>query len=434
MTVRTIGRSLLKYWYVVLGGAVLFAVMAGAISATESTTYAAQSFVYAPSAILAPNTNPVVLDRQLSNTLEFLNAEEIPTRVLSDGNVDMEPAEAGSHVSLSQAPGLDIVIVSATASTSEEAVALAESAAGFYASLLNDQRSEQLDRLDNVLTSSETSVSLTGLDALSIAAIEETARVIGPTSVSGGASNTTQSAVFGGMVGLLFGALVALALGYVKVPADSTREIEELTSLPTLGRVDYSATTPRESGTPDARLELIAATLFDRLAPTGSSAVALVPAREGTNVEQIAQDLARGLAAQGKEIAVVDASDLNSSDGLAQLADAGSDLASVAEQITVGTGALFMLAAGRTNVPFASWLGTPEAVAALSRLRQTCPLTILVAAPVSKDASGLLLASQIGSAVLLVPETMSRTQASKTADEISRMALSYTEVLVISGS
>ena len=129
-----------------LGGAVLFAVMAGAISATESTTYSAQSFVYAPSAILAPNTNPVVLDRQLSNTLEFLNAEEIPTRVLSDGNVDMEPAEAGSHVSLSQAPGLDIVIVSATASTSEEAVALAESAAGFYASLLNDQRSEQLDR------------------------------------------------------------------------------------------------------------------------------------------------------------------------------------------------------------------------------------------------------------------------------------------------
>ena len=217
--------------------------------------------------------------------------------------------------------------------------------------------------------------------------------------MSGGVSNTTQSAVFGGMVGLLFGVLMALGLGYVKVPADSTREIEELTSLPTLGRVDYSATTPRESGTPDARLELIAATLFDRLAPTGSSAVALVPAQEGTNVEQIAQDLARGLAAQGKEIAVVDAADLNSSDGLAQLADAGSDLASVAEQITVGTGALFMLAAGRTNVPFASWLGTPEAVAALSRLRQTCPLTILVAAPVSKDASGLLLASQIGSAV-----------------------------------
>jgi capsular polysaccharide biosynthesis protein len=432
MTLRSIGTSLLRYWYVVVGGAILFAAIAGAIAASESTVYSAQTYVYAPSAAAPLNTSPAVLDRQMVNTFEFLRDEEIPSRVLSEADVDMEPGEAAARVNVSQFPGADIIVVSATASTSEMAISLAGAAAEHYADVINDQSAERLARLARVLSAEETSVTLSGLDALALSLLQEEARVLGAATVSSSATSVTQSAVFGGMVGILFGALVAVALGYVKVPTGSEGEIEELTGLAVLGRVDDSATVPREAGTPDARIELIATTMAERVVGAGSSTVVLVPAQVGTGVQQIAQDVARGLAAQGKDVAVVDATDTPDRDGLAQLADPGQSVSSLAEQVSVGTGRVSLLPPGRTPVPFASWIGTTEAEGALTRLAESCSFAIVVGPPLPKDASGLLLASQIGSAVLVVPETMSRSGAAAAASDLHRSDLKYAEVLVVS--
>jgi hypothetical protein len=234
-------------------------------------------------------------------------------------------------------------------------------------------------------------------------------------------------------VGALFGAAAAVALGYLRVPSDSVAEIEDLSHLPVLGRIDEAATTPRESGAPDAYVELIGTALLDRAAATGHALVTVLPAHRAIDVQHLAHDLARGIAAQGRDVALIDASSPDDDSGFAQLAEAHTSLDGIAESVAVGEGHVWMLKPGTTAVPFESWLGSEAAVSATTRLAERCDMALMVAPPLGKDAAGLLMASRTDAVTLVIAEAMARSDAERASEDVRRADVGFAEILIVAG-
>lgn len=408
MTVVDLIRLLRRSWLALVVGLLIGAAAALAYTYTRPTVYEAQAqgVVVAGSTISVGDTmsgDTVTVGR--AQTYAALVGTQ-PVVARTQQVLASEKRSASGSASATASAGSPFVTVTATAPTARDAQAMAN--ATLEALRVEALRLETFGRTRGAETSAEQMQTMTSINMLPYQSATVPAAPV--------RSGLVRNLAAGMLVGLLLGALFAVARRAFDSKVRSQGQVEELTGRAVLGVVPETKQLKKRAGQGDVRLSGAAAEALRQLRTNlrfvsvddPPRSVVVTSPTPGDGKSTVATQLARLLAAAGERVVLVDCDlrrptqassfGLDSSVGVSQVLAGDVALAEAVQDS--GTPGLLVLPAGRIPPNPSELLGS-NAMSTLIKQLSSSHMVILDAPPVLAVTDGALLGAAADGTLLV---------------------------------
>ncbi|SFE18455.1 polysaccharide biosynthesis tyrosine autokinase [Blastococcus tunisiensis] len=407
MDPRAVWSALRQGWKYSVAGLVLGALLGFGVGFVVGPSYST-SMQFFVSTTESASTSEAFQGSQLAQQrvasyADLLTGKELGERVARRLDSDMAPEELASKVSASTVTGTILIDVTVSDSTPDRAEEIAEAIGIEFPELVAD--------LENPTGDAQSPVYVAQTDKPGAA-------------FSPSPPLTVRNALFGGVLGLLAGAALAITRVLLDRSVTNQEDVEELTGAPVIGVVfrddalDERHTFEQvESRTAEHYRQLRTNLQFLSVddPPEVIMVSSSVPAEGKTTM---AINLAMALADAGRRVTVVEADlrrpkvteylQLVSGVGLTNLLAGTADLDDVAQQ--VGDRDLYVIAAGPTPPNPSELLGSSSMATLLEKLRSENDYVIVDAAPLLPVADSWGLAAHTDGVLLSVRHGSTRME------------------------
>jgi succinoglycan biosynthesis transport protein ExoP len=422
-----IGLGYLRKWFwMVVVGAVVGALLGWGVSALMTKQYSATSQLYVGTADASSSSDAyqgaMLSQKQVGTYAEMATGRALGQRVADDLHIDKSAGEIASMITAGAHKDTVILDIKVTDSDADQASAVANSAA------------VQLTHMVNELNASTSPDGHS--NAPRLAQLNEATTPDNPSS-----PNTTENIIIGLVLGLVVGAIAAVVRGMTDRRIRDAAEISAIVSVPSVGTISTSDDLASRKVLDFAAAPVLAAEQFRELrtnlrfldvdnAPTILAVSSGMPS-EGKST--VAANLATALADDGQQVVLVDGDlrrpriadyvdgNVQSAVGLSTALSGDADIEDVVQE--TGTDNLSVVTAGPQPPNPAELLGSNRFAEVLQRLNERFDYVIVDASPVLPVTDGALVAAAADGVILAVRHGATTTdQLTTTASHLDQVA------------
>jgi polysaccharide biosynthesis transport protein len=432
LDLQAVTKALRRRWRLIALVTVLSAGVALGVSLVLPDKYEASADLLFREADPPPNIDPTeplpdrsqAPERIAATNLALASLDKVATRVETKLDTDMTAKELRESVELEPQGQADIVTITATGGTAEEAARIANAFADEVVALRREAAQEQIQRvIDTInarLAAAPESDELTARlsqrgEELELEKQIETGEVqiaeeaVPPREKS--SPKPLRNTAIGFLLGLIVGSLLAVLLQRFDRRVDSEAEVGAIFGAPVIARVPVERATGWERELFAEAFQFLRANLQLRDVEGKFRSIAVTSALPGNGKSTVAARLAEALALSGAEVVVVD-SDLrrptlheyygvSAHEGLTSALVGLRDPAAMLRPTDVP--AVRLLPAGPLMALPASVLaGTKGMTNVLTRLKEVADYVVVDTSPVTIGADASAIASCVDGTLVVV--------------------------------
>jgi capsular exopolysaccharide synthesis family protein len=449
---QAVTRALRRRWRLIALVTILSAGVALGVSLALPDRYKASADLLFREADPAPNIDPTeplpdrsqAPERIAATNLALASLDKLATRVETKLRTDMSAKELRDSVELDPQGQADIVTITATGDTAQEAARIANAFANEVVALRREDAQQKIQRVIDAIEAKLAATPETDelaaqlrqraeqLDVerqLETGEVEIAEEAIPPRERS--SPKPARNTAIGFLLGLILGSLLAVLLQRFDRRVESESEVGAIFDAPVIARVPVERSTGWERELFAEAFQFLRANLQLRDDEGKCRSIAVTSALPGNGKSTVAVRLAEALALSGAEVVVVD-SDLrrptlheyygvNAHEGLTSALVGLRDPAAMLRPTDVP--AVRLLPAGPLMALPASVLaGTKGMTGVLTRLREVADYVIVDTSPVTIGADASAIASCVDATLMVVDVASVRRDILSAASEQLRAA------------
>lgn len=415
-----------KWFWMVVVGAVVGALLGWGASALMTNQYTATSQLYVGTADASSSSDAyqgaMLSQKQVGTYAEMATGRALGQRIADDLGLDKSADDVASMISAGAHKDTVILDIKVTDTDADQASAVANSA------------STQLTHMVNELNASTSPDGHS--NAPRLAQLNEATTPESPSS-----PNTTQNIIIGLVVGIVVGVLAAIVRGITDRRIRKSSEISDIVSVPSVGTISMSDDLASRKILDFASAPVLAAEQFRELrtnlrfldVDNTPTVIAVTSGMPSEGKSTVAANLATALADDGQRVVLVDADmrrpriadyvdgNVRSAVGLSTALSGDANIEDVVQES--GTDNLSVVTSGPQPPNPAELLGSNRFSDVLQRLDDRFDYVIVDASPVLPVTDGALVAAAADGVILAVRHGATTTdQLTTTASHLDQVA------------
>ena len=430
--------ALRRRWWLPLAAAVIAAALAVAVSLAQPERYKAEASLLFREPDPPPRVDPSepapeanqAPERTAATNLALASVDQVAFRVKNELRTPLSAREVRNRVDIAPAGQADIVTITATGDSPQQAVLLANAFAGEVVELRSASAKQKVQQVIDAISAQLAAApegaganelrrrarQLTIEKRLRNGDVEVAERAIPPRAAS--SPKPLRNGLIGGGLVLLLVVLAALVLWRFDRRVESDEEVPEIVGSPVLARIPVRKETGWERELYDEAFQFLRANLELRDPDRHQRVIAVTSPLPGDGKSTVVMGLAQALAVSGSRVIVVDCDlrrpSLHETYGVSgdqgvtsALVITDKDPVRLLKQTSYPL--VRLLAAGsRLPVPASVMAATRSMKTLLDRLRRAADYVLVDTSPITIGADASSIAAAVDATIVVVDAAQAR--------------------------